>query len=286
MLKKILSIVTIFTVIIGLNSINPTISEASKLESFYLEGNVKEVKKAQDFTGEIIEENVKLLSVDMEDIRFYEVQGVYDNEHETYVYDYTIYKTADEQRAVTATPISYNETENTLLIEVGASELIEDLIDYEGATTASTQSKTMYNDYLDTESFSIMSTKSAGYRTRWVDPIRIAVNQVDTKLTFSYNGSKVTSYTASDNRTWLTASGWSEYSHTFAHSYITNGVNAQARTYAHMRNSAFCVGQPTTNVYYDWNNLSAFHDGRTSGHVYTRATGGCSSWLSYSSTLY
>jgi len=52
-----------------------------------------------------------------------------------------------------------------------------------------------------------------------------------------------------------------------------------------MRNSAFCVGQPTTFVYYNTNNITVYYNGSASGNVSTYASYGCSSWLSYSTAL-
>ncbi|TVZ76107.1 hypothetical protein FB379_14115 [Aeribacillus composti] len=119
---------------------------------------------------------------------------------------------------------------------------------------------------------------------KWVDPINLQVNKVETEMAFNYNGSSVTSCTARDRREWLTETGWSESSHNLSHAFV-GGRNAQAKTKSTMRNSAFCVGQPATYVYYNTNNITVYYNGSASGNVSTYASGGCSSWLSYSTAL-
>ncbi len=67
-------------------------------------------------------------------------------------------------------------------------------------------------------------------------------------MRYRISGGRVSSYIASNTRTWLSASGWREMSHSLNHRSVLGG-GAEARTYAHMRNSTFCAGK-TTNVYY------------------------------------
>lgn len=73
---------------------------------------------------------------------------------------------------------------------------------------------------------------------------------------------------------------------TYKYDYtITKTAEEDRAIVATMRNSAFCVGQPTTFVYYNTNNITVYYNGSASGNVSTYASYGCSSWLSYSTAL-
>lgn len=142
------------------------------------------------------------------------------------------------------------------------------------------------NTDIDTEDAQIMATKTRTYRTKWVDPVKLQVNKVETTLRWNYNGTRVTSYTASDYRQWLSATGWREMSHSLTHSFLNN-KNARANTTARMNNNKFCVANPNTNVYYNNNRVTGYFNGSAAGSIgSTYANGGCSSWLSYSTSLY
>lgn len=268
--------------LIGAVFLFPSSSNAAS-ESFWVEGNVKEVQNIDDFNGEFIKQNATLLSEIEADIRYYEVQGEYIAEYDAYNYDYTLVKSANENRAVVASPYAFNEKENKMLIKVGISYDMGDTDNQEGVTTRTSEFEQVTLD--DKPTIGLFATKTNFHRTKWVDPVNLQVNKVETEMTYNYDGTSVTSYTSRDRREWLSLTGWSETSHNLSHSFV-GGRNARAETQSTMSNSSFCIGQPTTNVYYNTNNLTVYFNGSAAGGVSTYASGGCSSWLSYSSGLY
>lgn len=256
-----------------------TVSAESSSNSYYLvEGNVTKVDTVTQFNGEKVDPS---FSFDLGNVQYYVVQGLYDNEQDEYIYDYTITKPEGVKEQIVATPKSYNEDQNQMLLEVGTTNSLDEL----GQAEKDMDSASSSSDLMNKNNFGEIepqANRNASFKTTWRDPVNLSVNSVDTKMSYTVSGGSVTSYTASDTRTWLTLTGWSENSHSLTHNFTSGG--AEARTYSHMRNSKFCVGQPTTNVYYNTNNLYVGSAGK-SGNVQTSANGGCSSWLSYSSVL-
>lgn len=253
---------------------------ADSNEDFYysIEGDVTQLESVNQFNGEKVNSD---FSPRLQNIQYYIVQGKFDKEHSAYKYDYTITKPEGVKEMIVATPYAYDKEQNQMLLEVGTTLTLDELGQAEkemDSITSTSDFMTRYSSYNNV----IQAKRNASFKTIWRDPIKLAVNSVDTKMSYNVSGGKVTSYTATSNRSWLTASGWSEASHSLNHRFVTGG--AEAKTYARMQNSKFCVGQPTTYVYYNTNNLFVGSAG-ISGNVNTYASGGCSSWLSYSSVL-
>lgn len=254
----------------------------SNTDLYSIEGNVEKINSVDQFEGEQVDNESKTYS-DLENVEYYEVQGEYDSEEDTYDYDYTIFKPdkVEDSISIVATPHSYNDEEHQILIEVGTTEDTNELDEAEkDMETASSESDLMKRDS-DSDSV-IQADRSASFKTVWKDPINLSVNDVETKMDYNVSGGEVTSYTASDNRNWLSASGWKEASHNLSHEYVAGG-DAEAHTKSHMRNGVFCAGN-TTHVYYDTNNIHVGSAGK-SGDVNTSADGGCTGLLSYSSEL-
>lgn len=169
-MKKLFGSFLFLSLIFGLAFSFPSSSNAAN-ESFWIEGNVKEIHSVDEFDGEFVESNKTLLSEIKEEVRYYEVQGEYVDEYKTYKYDYTITKTAEEDRAVVATPYAYNKKENKIFIKIGISDDVDDFAEQEGVTTATSESEHITLD--ENSSIEIMASKTRFYRTKWVDPINL-----------------------------------------------------------------------------------------------------------------
>ncbi|MGN7313534.1 hypothetical protein ACTHQ4_20825 [Alkalicoccobacillus gibsonii] len=254
-------------------------------DTFWIDGDVKEIEKPQN--AEVLTENRVFLDVIEEDIKYYEVYGNYDTSLKDYTFTYETVVTPEEDRIITSTPYSFDENTQTLIIKVGVEYEDEEDLANENYESAETTSEEVYSEDISTGDVQIMasSTRTRTYRTKWVDPVKLQVNKVETTLKYTYNGTRVTSYTASDYRQWLTASGWRSMSHTLSHQFLNN-KNARANTTTRMNNNKFCVANPNTNVYYNNNRVTGYFNGSAAGSVSTYANGGCSSWLSYSNSLY
>jgi|GEM_PF-4635138 len=82
------------------------------------------------------------------------------------------------------------------------------------------------------------SSASAYYRVWWSDVINLKVHETKTNISWSYDGSCVTSASGSLNTYWLTASGWTK---NYSGSWVTTGCSSR-KVYAVtiFKNGAFC----------------------------------------------
>jgi hypothetical protein len=93
------------------------------------------------------------------------------------------------------------------------------------------------------------TTESGYYEVRWEDIINIDVNKTRAKLTWTYNGTCVTSSTGSGYWWWQTATGW-HLDDPGSYAWKTTS-NCSAFTHAngHHWNSSFCFPLPITDTY-------------------------------------
>lgn len=127
-------------------------------------------------------------------------------------------------------------------------------------------------------SFAALASASVTFKTIWYDPINIPVNSVADTITWSYDGSRVLSYSGSDSRTWFKPTGWWESYHAIYAGYLNSGA-ASVWTNDSMRNQLFCNPLALTGVEYYENRVIGFKDGSATGSVTTGAWGDCSSLL-------
>ncbi|CAM4262774.1 hypothetical protein ACE3MS_08645 [Paenibacillus dendritiformis] len=253
---------------------------------YAVEGKVVKVetKQIQSFSGE--EANVRI-PFSLENVEYYIVSATKKDDSQ-YFFDYVL--TTYNERVVSA-PVKYNERDRTLLIKVGTASKDVDLSNTDGerakansSITEAPKKDTALENKIQPLAF---TTKSGSFQTVWEDPINLNVNSVKDNITFSYDGTTVNYIYGSDNRTWLTASGWYEKSHSINsyYSYLSGkAVNITVATTATYQNDTFCALN-TTNVYYNPNAVTGTYIGNISGQVSTNATGGCSSWLHYYNVL-
>lgn len=250
---------------------------------YAVEGNVKRVEAqvVQSFSGE--EAQVRI-PYSLDNVEYYIVSGTKKDDGQNY-FDYVL--TTFNERVVSA-PIKYNEADNTLLIKVGTASKEAKTSEEERSTADSSKATAPEkNADLDTLKPLAFTTKSGSFQTVWEDPINLNVNSVKDNITFSYDGTTVNYISGTDNRTWLTASGWYEKSHSISsyYSYLgSTAVNITVSTTATYQNDTFCALN-TTNVYYNPNEATGTYIGNISGQVSINATGGCSSWLHYYNVL-
>ena len=115
-------------------------------------------------------------------------------------------------------------------------------------------------------------TVTKHFYTFWVDPVGAAVNEVKDNATVTSNGTYISSFSGSDNRWWLTESGWYEvYGHlsTYLSGSFTYG---QVSTCDRFVNPNF-AGCGETDTYYQPNSLVVHGDLSANGSVNTWVTG-------------
>lgn len=131
------------------------------------------------------------------------------------------------------------------------------------------------------ESSQPQATLSAFHRARYRDPAFLTVNSVTNFVTWRYSGGCVNSSSHSRDYSFLSLSGWSVTSI----ETLTGRDCSRAWTnvWAEFSNTSFCVTNPTTRVSYHPNRINGYSNGTYLGTALHSATGGCSSWLTYSS---
>jgi hypothetical protein len=120
------------------------------------------------------------------------------------------------------------------------------------------------------------------FSTFWTDPVGLTVNSVIDEAHWQYNGSKVRSLTGNDSRTWLTANGWREVSHSIGSYYNAASTVGTVYTNDHFRTTSWfpCPNAGAHDTWYQANNVYGFADGHVGGGVNTWATGTCKGLLS------
>jgi hypothetical protein len=128
------------------------------------------------------------------------------------------------------------------------------------------------------------ATRSGYFQTVWRDPLGIPVNSVTTKITWTYTGTYVTSYSGTDFRTAFDVNGWAETYH-----YRTGYFNAGHTVATYYTNDTFQTSSwfplptcGTSRTQYWANNVYGFGDGHVGGGVNTWAESGCAFLLSWS----
>ena len=123
------------------------------------------------------------------------------------------------------------------------------------------------------------TSHSAGYYKTWFeDPVHADVNRVRNSINWYYNGSQVSSYTASHSYWWLSESGWGLKENDFDYGFGTNHDWAYSNSYVHYKNGIFCA-LTDTHVYYNRNKVRGYQNGTLWGHVDWTKSGNCSGML-------
>lgn len=176
--------------------------------------------------------------------------------------------------------IALNPTTCQQLVEQGTLNIS---LQHETGYLASTQGEKVVVSNNKDVLVQAAGSAQAIYTTTWYEPLGAKVNYVSDIMKWWYDGTKVTGYSGSDGRWWLSLTGWYEASHNFQ-SYPDGTTGAVSSTYDNMRNNIFCALQ-TTNVWYDRNNVEGYGDGSARGWGTSWADGGCSGLLSKEVTL-
>jgi len=209
--------------------------------------------------------------LESEGVQYFVLHGV--QEKQGYRYRFLLH--ANKEKKVGVVEVSATTETHTQLLAVGTptAKLLTPPRSKKGALKQSFSTAHLRH-----------AAQSGNFMTTWWDPIDIAVNWVQDTISFNYNGSVVTSYSGSDNRWWLSETGWFEASHRIGDSYGPGKSSATVWTESHMQNNTFCLGQ-TTNVYYQDNAVYGYGDGTISGETNTWDDGGCADWLHYTAAL-
>lgn len=134
-------------------------------------------------------------------------------------------------------------------------------------------------DYGEDDDVSIAASRSLWYEGRFRDPAQITVNSARAGLDWVYDGSCVTSGTASWRWYWVTWSGWELTSQDKGGGLQCDRAWSTVR--ATYRNSQFCAGQPTTYTDYKYVQINGRADGSAYGRYSWEKWGGCHTWLSW-----
>lgn len=180
--------------------------------------------------------------------------------------------------------IAHDASSCVMVTEVGSrprSEVDLDESERRGATATESATPVVDGEIADDGPVTL-SSRSAWHRTRYRDPALLTVTRATTNVSWNYNGSCVTnSWGHTTNYYWLAASGWSKTSSNTSASQ--NCSRARTTSNSYFRNSAFCVGQPTTYTSFAPNRIDGNANGSYTAAATPSKSGGCSSWLSYQS---
>lgn len=121
------------------------------------------------------------------------------------------------------------------------------------------------------------------FSTFWTDPLGITVNSVIDQVNWCYSGANVDCIAGQDSRTWFTANGWWEVSHSIGMYYNGPKTIATVWTNDNFRTTSWFPLPTcgTTNTYHQSNNARGYADGHIGGAVNTWVTSGCAFLLSY-----
>ena len=126
-----------------------------------------------------------------------------------------------------------------------------------------------------------LASRTAWHRTYFEDPPGIDVNSARTNVSWTYDGSCVTSsWDHVTNYTWFT--GWSKDSSSTTAARICS--YARTTSYSTFKNTVFCNPLASTWTHYEPNRLRGQEDGGYDMYWEWRKSGDCSSLLSFHRT--
>lgn len=121
------------------------------------------------------------------------------------------------------------------------------------------------------------------FTTTWKDPIHLDVNWVRSCIYWSWdNYNHINSCSGSDNRWWLSNTGWHEDNHSIA-VYTDWSSYCETQTYDNFSNGSFwlpgCNSHTTTGTVYNPNWVEGRPGPSESGNSSTYVWGGCANFL-------
>jgi hypothetical protein len=125
--------------------------------------------------------------------------------------------------------------------------------------------------------------RTGSFYTEWLDPINLVLNAVLDQISWTYDGTHVTSFSGGPGLFWDSQNGWHLTSSPYTGSYY-NADHSWATIYT---NASFETGSwfpptcGTSDTYYYANNVYGGPNGQLSGGVNTWASSGCLYLLHY-----
>lgn len=170
------------------------------------------------------------------------------------------------QKAIAAQQVSANFKNCTTIVEIGTPPDDPEAGNIKrGGSSSTTQAQPTGNNGLSLAQLSALTTTSSGYyRVYWHDPVHFEVHEVKTNITWTYNGSCISSPSGSLYNWWLTETGWTKKS---SSTWMTNSADCKSTTTwadTVYENVPFCWPVINTTTYDDVR-VSGFYNGNLSG---------------------